>query len=488
MKHQPSPLAFAMLNRKPIWISIWSLIWSLIMVASPQVLATDTCRIRIVDSQNGWPVPMVELVTTHHVRFVSDNAGEIAMDASELMDTETWFTVRGHGYTVAKDGFGYRGVRLTPRSGETLLVQVDRQLPAKRLGRLTGGGRLAQSEQLGLIDAVDEPRLVGCDSVQSVMHGSRRFWLWGDTTLARYPLGRFGTTGAWTDATPLLAPEPPIKLDYQHFTDDQQIPRNIAELPGDGPTWLDGLASLPDQTGTPQLVARYTKIRPPLQPYEIGLCVWDSTSSNFRRHRVLWRAEDESEAAPSDPTPHGHSTLWTDQDSKSWVLFGDPFATMKCPATFEAWSDPTTWQSLSPQDAVPQDTAPTRRPASNVVPVKLPVRPHRGAVVWNEYRKKWVAIFTQLGGETSYLGELWYAEADAPTGPWVDAVHVVTHDRYTFYNPKIHIGLCDADPSVLLFEATYTHTFSATTDPTPRYDYNQILYRLDLDSIDQHDP
>ena len=32
----------------------------------------------------------------------------------------------------------------------------------------------------------------------------------------------------------------------------------------------------------------------------------------------------------------------------------------------------------------------------------------------------------------------------------------------------------------IYFEGTYTHTFSGNSDQTPRYDYNQIMYRLDL--------
>jgi hypothetical protein len=33
---------------------------------------------------------------------------------------------------------------------------------------------------------------------------------------------------------------------------------------------------------------------------------------------------------------------------------------------------------------------------------------------------------------------------------------------------------------VIFFEGTYTHTFSGNPEPTPRYDYNQMLYKLDL--------
>ena len=55
--------------------------------------------------------------TTHGLRFVSDNAGVIALDAPELFGVPTWFGVTGHGYGVKPDGFGTRGVRLTPTRG-----------------------------------------------------------------------------------------------------------------------------------------------------------------------------------------------------------------------------------------------------------------------------------------------------------------------------------------------------------------------------------
>ena len=85
----------------------------------------------------------------------------------------------------------------------------------------------------------------------------------------------------------------------------------------------------------------------------------------------------------------------------------------------------------------------------------------------------------QSGG-TSFLGEVWYAEANTPTGPWADAVKVVTHERYSFYNPKQHPMFDQKGGQVIYFEGTYTHTFSGNPEATPRYDYNQVMYRLDL--------
>jgi len=45
----------------------------------------------------------------------------------------------------------------------------------------------------------------------------------------------------------------------------------------------------------------------------------------------------------------------------------------------------------------------------------------------------------------------------------------------------MHHSYFDAEGGrIIYFEGTYTHTFSGNPVPTPRYDYNQIMYRLDL--------
>src|SRR5262249_23904858 len=110
------------------------------------------------------------------------------------------------------------------------------------------------------------------------------------------------------------------------------------------------------------------------------------------------------------------------------------------------------------------------------------IRLHSGTVRWNEHRKRWVLLAGQIGGKSSFLGEVWYAEARHPTGPFEKAVKVATHDRQSFYN-VCHHGFLDRDNGRLIYdEGTYTSDFSGNTHRTPRYDYNQILYRLDLDA------
>jgi hypothetical protein len=108
------------------------------------------------------------------------------------------------------------------------------------------------------------------------------------------------------------------------------------------------------------------------------------------------------------------------------------------------------------------------------------IRPHTSSLMWNPHRSAWSLIVLEAGGTSSNLGEVWYAEAGRPEGPWGDARKVVTHDKYSFYNPRLHPYFAKDGGRVLYFEGTYTAEFSGNAEKTPRYDYNQIMYRLDL--------
>lgn len=350
--------------------------------------ASAPCRIEVVDRENSWPVPLVELRTTHGTSFFTDNAG-----------------------------------------------------------------------------------VAGCDSVQVAPFGDRLFWLWGDTTMPDRKLGLFHCSGAKTTRKPLTSFEPPLRMAFDLFRDDDGRPRNIAVMPGDGPTWLTGMTSLPDKEGRERLVASYMKVRSLDDVREWGLAVWDG--QNFRPHRTIWRKSDENPKPP--PLPTGHPVRWQDDD-RQWVLFGHPFPSLKCPATFEAWADPASWETIeAPTPPAAADGGGEVKPADG---------PHSGSITWNGHRKKWIAVFQQSGGSPSPLGEIWYAEADSPFGPWGPAVKVLSHRQHTFYNVRLHPELAPPDAPFVLFEGTYTAMFAPGAAPTPRHEYNQILYRLDLDDPD----
>ncbi|MEZ6114876.1 MAG: hypothetical protein R3C99_28255, partial [Pirellulaceae bacterium] len=409
------------------------------LLSTARASSAEPCRVEIVDAENGWPVPLVELRTTHEMRLVSDNAGLIAIDQPELLGREVWFHVIGHGYEVPADGFGYRGVRLKPESGKSLRIKVRRTMIARRLGRLTGTGLFAESQKLGEMLDWQESGLVGCDSVMNAEYQGRHFWLWGDTTLFRYPLGVFNSTSATSASRPLTKFEPPVRIDFDYFRDERGEPRGVARMPGSGPTWLTCYTTVPDDDGRERLVATYSKIRPPLEAYESGLCVWNDERREFERLKVIWSKSDDTPKPP--PLPEGHPARWKDDAGDEWLLFGNPLPRLRCRATFSAWSAPAQWESLEPQTELQ-----SAGESSDTV------KPHSGSIAWNAYRKRWVTVFMQHFGKPSAFGELWYAESDSPFGPWGPAVKVLSHDNYTFYNPRLHPEFTPADSPVLLFE------------------------------------
>ncbi len=429
--------------------------------------AVTPCQIEVVDQENGWPVPLVELRTRHGVSFVTDNAGMIAFDLPELMGKETWCDVHGQGYEVQKDGYGETGVRFKMEPGGHHRVEVERTVIARRLGRLTGAGLFGESQKLNANKTWPESGIVGCDTVQNAVYGGRLFWLWGDTEIPNYALGIFNSTSATTSVKPISLFEPPLRVNFEYFRDGKGVPRGVARIPGAGPTWISGYVGLPDAQGREHLVASYTKIHNWLDSYQWGLAVWNDASESFEPFHLLW---EKSQATPNPPLLlDGHAVKWVDDAGKKWVLFCEPFPLARCPATFEAWQNTNTWERLKMQK--------TLRAATNGETVAV----HAGSIAWNAWRHRWVSVFVQAGGKPSALGEIWYAEADSPTGPWGPAVKILSHDNYSFYNPTLHPDFVPEDSRMLIFEGTYTAEFANRPQVTPRYNYNQILYRLDLD-------
>lgn len=455
---------FAAMPRPPRLVTLVFCGWACLVEAA---FAGVPCRIEVVEKGTGWPVPMVEMETTGHDLFVTDNAGVVAFDAPECMNRETWFNVRSHGYELPKDGFGNRGFRFVPTPGGSQRVEIRRTNVARRLGRLTGAGIFAESQKLGARLDWQESGVTGQDTVEETSYHGKMFWGWGDTNLFSYELGIYKTTGATTPALPLKSFEPPLALAFDYFRNDKGAVRPLINVESPGPIWVGVYTALPDQAGKEHLVCTYSKIKGFLSPYEMGLADWDDATGNWKPVKVLWTREAGSGRPPF--ANNGHSALWTDPDGRKWVYFGEGLPHTRCPANYEAWLDPSTWEKVENPGALPS--------ANDGSSVGIAA----GSIAWNDWRKRWVFIFQQARGQATSTGEVWYAEADSPAGPWGKAVKVVSHNNYTFYNPRIHASMVPAGSKFILFEGTYTAEFADHAKPTPRYNYNQILYRLDLD-------
>lgn len=471
--------------------------------------------ITVVDDQTGRGVPLVELKTVNEVRYVTDSAGVAALIEPGLIGQTVYFHVKSHGYEYPKDGFGYRGKALAVTEGGSATLRIKRVNVAERLYRVIGAGIYRDTVLAGGKPPIRHPllnaRVFGSDSVLNAVYQGKLHWFWGDTNRPEYPLGNFHTPGAVSDLPGQGGLDPAVGVDLTYFTAPNGFALETAHLPGSGPTWLGGLAVVPDESGQDRLVAGYAKIKPPMDTYEKGLVVFDPASHTFKKETTF------PLDAPAHPT--GHTYLARD-GSTEYVYYTTPYPLMRVPARLDRLRDIKAYESFTclatgsrlekgkpPKiDRGPDGRArhawrpdtPALGPGDEArlvreghlkadeallalqdVETGKPVLAHGGTVTWNEYRKRWVLIAVEVFG-TSMLGEVWYAEADAPLGPWAYARKVVTHDKYTFYNPRQHPYFDQDGGRLIYFEGTYATTFSGNTDPTPRYEYNQVMYRLDL--------
>lgn len=423
-------------------------------------------RIEVVEKGSGWPVPLVELSTVSNVRFITDNAGVVAFDLAECMGRETWLKVESPNYEFQADGFGNRGFRCTPTPGGRYRLEIARTGLARRLGRLTGSGIFGESQKLGEHGDWEESGVVGSDTVEVAPYHGRMYWAWGDTDLPAYPLGFFNAAGATTSLRPLTRFQPPLALVFDYFRKPNGQPRGVLDVKSTTPVWVSAEVTLLDAQGQEHLVCQYSRVERDMSTLETGLAEWNDAAAAFRPIHVLWTKG----GASSQPIMRGgHPAFWKDPSGKEWLYLGEGLPTFRCPATYEAWKDPATWEKVETQDHLVA--------ATDGAPVAIA----SGSIAWNPWRKRWVTVCQQKFGTPSAFGEVWYAEADSPAGPWGKAVKVLSHPNYTFYNVRLHQDLTPPDSPALLFEGTYTAEFADRPVRTARYNYNQILYRLDLD-------
>jgi len=104
-----------------------------------------------------------------------------------------------------------------------------------------------------------------------------------------------------------------------------------------------------------------------------------------------------------------------------------------------------------------------------------------GTIFWNTKLQKYVMIIEQAWGHPSFLGEIFCSTSPNIQGTWKYATKIISHKEYSFYNPIQHGYVQSQDDRYIFIDGTYSATFS-NSPPTPRYDYNNLMYRLDITS------
>ncbi len=473
--------------------------------------------IHVVDEKTRRGIPLVELRTTNDVRYYTDSAGWAAVIDPGLMQKKVYFNMSSPGYERRKDDFGYSGFAANVKPGASVQVGMRRVNIAERLYRVTGEGIYDASVRLGHSTPIAQPLLnadvMGQDSVQAVAYRGRIHWFWGDTARVSYPLGNFRTSGAVSDLPGHGGLNPQVGVNLHYFVNNDGFCRPMCPLPHEpgGVVWIGGLSVVPDHTGQMRMLAHYSRRHGLGEVIEHGIAVWNDQQMIFEKYVVLPRAVHWN-------APNGQSAQYADRHV-NYCLFNSPFPTVRVkarlqdaanPESYEAFTclktgnhfagDKTRldrgsdgriiWKWRTHTPPISQDQEAELIKAGLIAPHEArfqvvdaatgkPVRIAGGSCCYNKYLRQWLLIGCQEGG-VSFLGEIWCIAAKSPTGPWVKAVKVATHPHYSLYNPTQHVFFNQYNGKIVYFEGTYSVTFSGNDHPTPRYDYNQLMYRLDL--------
>lgn len=477
--------------------------------------------------------------------YFTDSNGLIAFYEPGLMGRPVYFLVDGHGYYLEKNEHGERGIELVPESGSASIIEVQRLHPAQRMYRITGQGifhdTLLLGEEPPFQHSGIDAGVCGQDSTQTTIYNGKLFWIWGDTRSPRHPtFWNFKVTGATSElpGNGGLDPDLGVNLSYFPSTD---FTREMVPLPSPYLYWMSSLHTVRDNSGEERLMAYYSRIAAgnlveketpePARREQDDLAHQAMGHGKFRVEswgRAIFndktRVFESLEEHPIDSAHQGNfgSSPFQHNDSgKEYLVFTQVIPCVRVPhdikslgnaACAEAYTclKPGCLKAAKPEDldrdeqgrlkwAWKKETAPVAGHETDRLVregfIAEAERMYRftdvasgqaigahGMICYNPHRKRWVAVMLEVGG-TSAFGEVWYLEADTMMGPWVYARKIVTHNNYSFYNVIQHPYFAKDGGRFIFFEGTYTYTFThpLNTHPTPRYDYNQIMYKLDLD-------
>lgn len=478
--------------------------------------------IKVIDDKTGRGVPLVELRMTNEISYYTDSNGIVAFYEPGLMGQTVYFEVKSDGYEFPEGFLGNRGVALKVTSGGRAELKIKRTSIAERLYRITGEGIYRDSVLVGAPVPLKQPvlnaQVMGQDGGLAIPYRGKIYWFWGDTSKASFPLGNFGCSGATSQWPSTGGLDPNAGIDLSYFVDESGFSRAMlpsANFPGPGPKWLGGLKIVSGENGTEHLVADYVRIKSLAEAYERGVAIFDDAGEKFTR-----LAQFDLEDPMASGCWGGHPVrINADGFDYYYQGYTPPFlcrmkadmAHIETPASFEGFSPlvaGTRYEKAATQlDRYPdgrlryawkQNTPPLtpsqeqeliaagRLKASEGlfqlrdIDTDRPIKPHAGSIQWNSFCKCWAMIVKEDEGPSNH-GAIWFAEADTPLGPWIYAKRILRHDKYNFYNPVHHAFLDQDGGRIIFFEGTYSDFFAAGGPLTPRYNYNQIMYRLALD-------
>ena len=367
---------------------------------------------------------------------------------------------------------------------------------------------------LGLETPIKEPLLnaqvTGQDSTMAAVYGGMIHWFWGDTAKPGYPLGHFGTSGAVSELPGHGGLDPSDGVDLSYYKDGDGFARPTIAGADGVLRWLDGLTVIKDGNAE-RLVGLESDHKGGFAAIARKLVVWNDEKNAFDVLAVI--------PPEAKNTPVGHITP-ANIDGVDYLLCGIIFPNVRVKADLKSFADLNSYEAFtclmpgstykdadSPIDAVPMAApcgagrkTPRRYFRTSCSSCSKPESSRSRSCSMCRWTWMGESVFAcraarqvstptarsgwrssgRRKGSSSYLGEIWFSEADRPEGPWLTARKIVTHNRYSLYNPVQYPFFEQDGGRLIYFSGTYATTFSRYGDPVPRYDYNNIMYRLDL--------
>lgn len=410
------------------------------------------CGLTIVERGSGRVVPALMFHTSFAMRCVTDNDGAMALDAPDILGKDTWFGIEGNGYGLKKDFIGNAGFGVKSKPGGTERREVDREMKAVCLGRLTGSGIFAESQKLGRRREWREPGDMRRYDVQCVPLGRRVMWIWNRAVMADGSSAC--VVAAATSAEEFPPSEPPVVPSYKPMSGEAGVFVPLFERQ-DWEVSLSGAVQLPDSAGNQHLVAVYTRHGGDGKPVERGLCEFSRKKRRFQILKAMWERDGRKDVALDD-FPVGHAVRRSGSGAKGSVLFCNPFPSVEVPLSYEAWrAGGKNWKRHERPD------------------VEGGAR--SGSMAYVPAVRKWVAVY-----QANKPGELRLAKSASPFGPW-ETEKIVSFGSHAFENPVIHGYAIKLDSRSIFFEGTLTNRGGeGKRGFVPRILDNQLLYRIDI--------
>lgn len=483
--------------------------WLLLGIFASPAGTADYFKIQVLDAATERGVPLVELRTVNQVGWWTDSNGIVAFDEPGLMGLEVYFQVKSPGYEMAADFLGNRGVKLKPVRGGHAEIRLKRLNIAERLYRITGQGIYRDSLLVGHPVPLRQPvlngQVMGQDTVIARPYRGKIYWFWGDTGKPDYPLGNFAASGATSELPGSGGLDPAVGVDLSYFIEPSGFSKAMCPMAEEGLKWIQALFTVRDEGGTERLVARVARVPGLAPPLSWHLMLFNDEKQVFEPFHRWDIHDDHNTAHPFEVEVDGTDYYYIFSD---WRVPAD-LKSLADPGRYEAFNclaGDGRWHGAETQvtrDAAGRVLYGWKTGADRIGSDRLNKLVEQGklktdeiwfyaldyesgtalnrglcSVAWNDFRQRWVVFFSKENGDA------WYAEADTPLGPWGYARRVLTHGDYNFYNLMHHPFFDQERGRLVYFEGTYTAAFTraaANGTITPRYDYNQMMYRLALD-------